>query len=775
MTDGFEPLYRNTLLAVLLALLAMERLHRAQRRPAAAATRWFPNLSLFVLGGLIGRLVYPTSLVVLAASADAAGLLAHVPLPWLLECALGFLALDLLSYGLHRLSHHHPLLWRAHLVHHTDVQVDVTTSVRHHPIEVLVNGGLMAALVVVLGLPWQAVGAYLVAALVVAAWSHANLRWPPWLESALGLVFVTPGIHVQHHSAQREQTDSNYGTVFSFWDRLFGSFTPHQAAPPPALGLEYFRRPQDNTLGAVLLRQPFVRRLPAAQDPSTWSTPVPSRAPALPAPWREALQRLALGLCLLVPVLAPTALTLTAQWSLIEAFRYAWLVLPMLVYAFGWHWREALLASTPRPSGAGALVVLLGALGWALADLLNIELGRQLTLVLMVLGVVLAAVGPALVRQWFAVLALLFYMVPSSDLLQPLLRWLTTEGLALTLSALNLPVRAEGFLLHVGGNRYFVAEACSGLAYVTLLAFLGHALGMLVYRSLWRVLAMALLGAVLGVLTNLVRVNAIVLIDLWRGTQMDLAAHGHVQWISLVVALALMLLVVARSRAEPAPSVRVNAPVPRAAASDTPLATHPATLAGLAGLVVIGACSLVIGLAAHTSAPLSASMLPSSLAGWTRSHTDATPPTAGGHAVASAHYQRGGQRLRLDLLQANSHRDKLSPQSIAPADDAQWQAIRREALTACATDPCVPVLHTVKRLTASAPMRHVYLVHGVGDTLTVSQLRLRAATAWHTLTRHPVGPYVIALSVEGDELAPEELQRLLRGAIEALGAHRGAP
>lgn len=772
MIESFEPIYRNTLLVVLLGFFVLERLHRVLRRPEVSGSRWFPNLSLFVLGGLTSQLVFPASVVVLAAGLDTSGLLGRMQWPLAIDCVLGFLALDLLNYGLHRLSHHHSLLWRAHLVHHTDVQLDVTTSVRHHPIEALVTGGLTAALVIVLGLPWQAVAAYVLAAITVAAWSHANLRWPTWLESALGWVLVTPGMHVQHHSMQREHTDSNYGTVFSFWDRLFGSYSRPQPIEPRALGLEYFRSPQDNTLVAVLLRQPFVRQLPAPDDPDDlWELPRTSRTRPLGNAWRKALGQLTIGLCLLAPVMFPTVLTMTGQWSGMEAYRYAWLVLPMLAYAFGWHWRDELLAMEPQPSIAGVLFAAIGGLGWVVADVLNIEVGRQLALVTLVLAVVLAAFGPAMLRRWFPVLALLFYMVPSSDVLQPLLRWLTNEGLARTLTLLGLQVQSQGFLLLVDGKRYFVADACSGLAYVALLAFLGHALGMLVYRSLWRVLSLALLGAMLGVVTNLVRVNAIVLIDRWQGTQMDLAAHGQVQWVSLVVALALMLLVVARSRPEPGRSLPPRAKVRPHTGKAT---AGPGTLSGLVGLAVIGVCTLLLGLAPPAATPLPTVVLPASLGGWARSDTPAAPPLhIDGGAVASGQYERGTRRLRLDLLQARDPRAKFGPQAVAPAGDEQWRAIRQQSLTECSVQPCLTMVHITHRRDAATPMRHTYVVHGVGDVVTTSAFGLRAAAAWYALTGHSPGPYLIALTVNGEALAPHDAQSLLLAAIDSMRANSG--
>lgn len=773
--EVFETLHRNTVLAVMVGLFLLERLQGMRRLPAQSASRWFPNIGLFVLGALISGLLLPASAVALAAGLGSTGLLGRTDLPLAVTCALGFLALDLLSYGLHRLSHRHPLLWRAHLVHHSDVQVDVTTSVRHHPVEVLLNGGLVAALVMTLGLPWQAVATYVLVAFPVAAWSHANLRLPRGLDIALSWVIVTPGMHVQHHSAKRAQTDSNYGTVLSCWDRLFGSFVAPQASGPQTLGLEYFRDAQDNTLTSLLLRQPVIRRIPALIARSS-SDAAPAIAPvALSPAWRKALTQMAIGLCLLAPMMTPTLLTMVGQWTTIDALRYAWLVLPIQVYALGWHWRDELLAMTPQPSAAGAFVVGSGALCWAAAEVLNINIGRQLALVVMVLGVVLAAYGTPMLRRWFPVLALLFYMLPTSDVLQPVLRAITREGLVHSLQVLGLPVQASGFLLLVGTKRYFVADACSGLPLVTLLAFLGHAMGMLVYRSLWRVLTMALLGALLGLLGNLMRVNAIVLIDHWQGTQMDLVAHGHVQWISLLVALALMLLGVACLRpggAASAPPVRSG---PQGSGTESSLLASAATLGGLSGLLITGLCTLLLGLGSVTTMALPALSLPSALGGWT--HSDEAPPRQapkGKTALASGQYQRDGQHLRLDILQAGDRREKLSLQVIAADDDVHWRDIKHQALRVCANATCLPMLETTKRRDMSTPLRHNYVVEGVGEMVSTSKLRLRAAAAWHTLTGHGVGAFLISITVEGDRLAPEEAQGLLLEAIGALRAQRSS-
>ena len=192
-------------------------------------------------------------------------------------------------------------------------------------------------------------------------------------------------------------------------------------------------------------------------DPITSASPIGTE-------WRPALARLALALGVLAVAVAPTTISLARQWAQSQAYGHAWLVLPMLLYALGWHWRQSVLATRPRPCAAGIAVTGGAAVLWAAAELMNIEIGRQFALVLMVFGVVLAALGTIFVRRWGPALVLLLFLLPSADLLQPALRWGTAEGLYLTLQALGIEVQRNGLLLSLGTNSYFVANGCSGLS-----------------------------------------------------------------------------------------------------------------------------------------------------------------------------------------------------------------------------------------------------------------------------------------------------------------------
>jgi sterol desaturase/sphingolipid hydroxylase (fatty acid hydroxylase superfamily) len=141
----------------------------------------------------------------------------------------GILVLDLAAYGGHILKHKIPLLWRFHRVHHSDAEMDVTTGFRFHPIEALISWVFLLPAIVLFGVPILSIlifaGLYSLSALA----QHANFALPEWADRIIRIVFVSPGSHRIHHSPHRERTDSNYASLFSFWDRLFGTYkTPRQ-------------------------------------------------------------------------------------------------------------------------------------------------------------------------------------------------------------------------------------------------------------------------------------------------------------------------------------------------------------------------------------------------------------------------------------------------------------------------------------------------------------------------------------------------------------------
>lgn len=248
--------------SVLLLMLLLER--RWPRRAETASRRRWPahlGLSLANTGVL---LLLPVSAI--AASLWAAqagwGLLCLAGLPPVLEAVLAWLLLDLAIYAQHRAFHAVPWLWRLHRVHHSDVQLDATTALRFHPLEIALSMLWKALVVILLGAPPAAVMVYEVTLNALALFNHANWRVPGerWLQKLL----MTPDLHRIHHSVHREETDSNFSNALICWDQLFGSLrsAPRDGHTAMQLGLHTFRTaPAQGFSGLLLLpwRRPDAR------------------------------------------------------------------------------------------------------------------------------------------------------------------------------------------------------------------------------------------------------------------------------------------------------------------------------------------------------------------------------------------------------------------------------------------------------------------------------------------------------------------------------------
>ena len=142
-----------------------------------------------------------------------------------------FLGLDLLSYWVHR-AQHTPILWRFHALHHSDPDVDWSTSVRHHPAEYLAATSVFWFAVLVLRMPAIIVAAHAIAVFALATETHSNVRWPAQLERLLQPVVVTLDLHLVHHSSDPLDLNRNFGAVLSLWDRLFGTYAPPLLVEP---------------------------------------------------------------------------------------------------------------------------------------------------------------------------------------------------------------------------------------------------------------------------------------------------------------------------------------------------------------------------------------------------------------------------------------------------------------------------------------------------------------------------------------------------------------
>jgi len=195
------------------------------RREGASDRRLLTNISLTLLVLGAGAL-FPIARLAASTAAQLlnSGFLRSVHWPWLLLFAVALLAETFAAYWAHRITHKTPLLWRLHRVHHADNAVDLSTSFRNHPLELLITLPVSAAVVLILGTPQSVVVATQTLLVGVTLWQHADITLPPRLDCALGLIVVTPQLHRLHHNPARTTHDSNYGELLTLWDRLFGSF-----------------------------------------------------------------------------------------------------------------------------------------------------------------------------------------------------------------------------------------------------------------------------------------------------------------------------------------------------------------------------------------------------------------------------------------------------------------------------------------------------------------------------------------------------------------------
>jgi sterol desaturase/sphingolipid hydroxylase (fatty acid hydroxylase superfamily) len=153
------------------------------------------------------------------------GLLHLVELPLWLELVLGIMLLDFIAqFGVHYLLHKYGVLWRFHMVHHSDTQLDVTSGTRHHPGDYIFREVFSLIAVVIGGLPFAFYLVYRIITVLFTYWTHANIDLPTGLDKLLSYVIVTPRMHKFHHHFERPWTDSNFGNILSIWDRLFGTY-----------------------------------------------------------------------------------------------------------------------------------------------------------------------------------------------------------------------------------------------------------------------------------------------------------------------------------------------------------------------------------------------------------------------------------------------------------------------------------------------------------------------------------------------------------------------
>lgn len=232
--------------------------HAAPRRTlnAPMQVRWAGNFGLLFLNSALIWLVYPGFGIgaAILASEQEWGLLRLTGMPYWLQFLVAIVLLDLGHFAIHFLFHRIPVLWRLHRLHHTDQDFDHTTAVRFHPGEALLEHGANLAVVVIVGPPVLAIALFALSYLLTTFWVHGNLRMPGDWDRRTRWVLVTPDMHRTHHSQVAAETNSNYGGLFSCWDRLFGTYVdgPRAGHERMAIGLPEFQEQRHIRLGWML-------------------------------------------------------------------------------------------------------------------------------------------------------------------------------------------------------------------------------------------------------------------------------------------------------------------------------------------------------------------------------------------------------------------------------------------------------------------------------------------------------------------------------------------
>jgi len=265
MLSNELPVRLSFFLGIFALMAVWEILSPRRQLTVSKGSRWTNNLGLVVLNTLILRILFPTAAVgvALLAQTQGWGLLNYYELPFTLAVVLTVVAMDFVIWLQHIVFHAIPLLWRLHRVHHADLDYDVTTGARFHPIEIILSMLIKFATIMLLGPPVIAVVIFEVLLNATAMFNHGNVYIPAKIDRVLRLFVVTPDMHRVHHSVHAPLANSNFGFNLPWWDRLFGTYAaqPLEGHTEMEIGLDTFRDPRQVDRLPGMLMLPFARQL----------------------------------------------------------------------------------------------------------------------------------------------------------------------------------------------------------------------------------------------------------------------------------------------------------------------------------------------------------------------------------------------------------------------------------------------------------------------------------------------------------------------------------
>ena len=256
-----EAVLRLSIFLVLFAIFAIWEIMAPRRNQSySKVTRWFNNLSISAINVLTTRLLAPFTVIFVALYAQSSGfgLLNVIEAPAMISIVIAVLLLDFSIYIQHIIFHKVDFLWRLHRMHHADLEFDVTTAIRFHPVEIVFSLAIKMLVVLAIGAPAIAVVIFEVLLNGTSVFNHANIHIPTSIDKILRLFVVTPDMHRVHHSIIRKETDSNFGFNLPWWDYIFRTYRaqPELGHSGMTIGIEQFREQRELWLDRLLL-QPF--------------------------------------------------------------------------------------------------------------------------------------------------------------------------------------------------------------------------------------------------------------------------------------------------------------------------------------------------------------------------------------------------------------------------------------------------------------------------------------------------------------------------------------
>ena len=242
--------------AVFILIAAWEIIAPKRVLSTSKNKRWLSNLTITIINPLIVRSIFPVIAVAMAIKAEKMGwgLLNHVELPGWIELVIGIFVLDLVIYLQHVLFHALPLFWRLHMIHHSDLDYDLTTGLRFHPFEIIISMVIKLSAIVTIGPSGLAVLLFEIILNATSMFNHGNILLSKKADKLLRLFIVTPDMHRVHHSVIIRETNSNFGFNLPWWDRLFGTYRDQPSAGHQnmVIGLAQFRNSKKLTLPWIL-------------------------------------------------------------------------------------------------------------------------------------------------------------------------------------------------------------------------------------------------------------------------------------------------------------------------------------------------------------------------------------------------------------------------------------------------------------------------------------------------------------------------------------------